>query len=90
MRDARGGVYRRHAAAEAFLAARDSALPPLTRPLAAGEAFETTLVFDVPSDAPAPRLAVTEGIWAERLVELLLIGDEDSFLHKRTVFALRI
>jgi hypothetical protein len=31
---------------------------------------------------------VTEGIWADKIIELFLIGDEDSLLHKRTAFEL--
>lgn len=52
------------------------------------ESFETRVVFDLPEDAGAPRLHVTMGIWADRLIERVLIGDEDSLLHRRTVFAL--
>lgn len=89
VRDRSGRVFTRHAAAESTLAARGAPAESLTRPLAAGETFTTTVAFDVPAGAPAPRLSVTEGIWAERLVELILIGDEDSFLHKRTMFELR-
>jgi hypothetical protein len=90
IRDGAGRKYARHAAAEAALAARGLPVESLDRPLAAGESFLTTVAFDVAADAPAPRLTVSEGIWAERLVELILIGDEDSFLHKGTLFELRI
>jgi hypothetical protein len=56
--------------------------------VAAGEAFTTTLVFDLPPGVEHPRLVLTEGPPAERAPELFLIGDEDSFLHRKTVFAL--
>jgi hypothetical protein len=46
------------------------------------------VVFDVPSDAQHPRLDVRDGEPLSVLIEFLLMGDEDSFLHARTTFAL--
>lgn len=82
--DDRGRTFVRSQAGEQALAAVEGALPPLTRPIAAGESYATAVVFELPADASRPRLLVTDGFWAERLVELFLIGDEDSLLHKRT------
>ncbi len=68
---------------------------PLERDVAPGGSYLVDVVFDVPAD-PAPagavaprRLLVQEG-WTgvDRLVEGVLIGDEDSFLHRKTLFAL--
>jgi hypothetical protein len=75
LRDARGREY-----APATVADRDS----LSRLVGPQQSFNTTVVFAVPEDASALRLDVTMGIWADRLIEFFLIGDEDSFLHKRT------
>lgn len=58
----------------------------LSRPIGPAESFVTRVVFDVPPDIAAPQLHVTMGIWADRLIERFLIGDEDSILHRRTVF----
>ena len=52
--------------------------------MSSGDEYETTLVFDLPSDASEPRLWV-----ADRMVEtVLMIGHESSFFHKRVFFAL--
>jgi len=88
IRDAQGREYRRAAAAENVLASGGAPAESLTKELGPKEAFTTTVAFDLPADALAPRLSVTEGIWADKLIELFLIGDEDSFLHKRTAFEL--
>ena len=61
---------------------------PLVQPVAAGNSYTAELVFDLPADVHHPRLAVTQGVRLERLIELFLIGDEDSLLHKRTTFRL--
>jgi hypothetical protein len=57
---------------------------PLDQPLRPGESYETTLVFDLPSDAKNPRLWLTD----PELVNWLLIGHENSFFHKKVYFAL--
>lgn len=58
----------------------------LTRQIGPEESFESTVVFDLPEDASNLRLQVSEGFWIDRLIEALLIGDEDSVLHKKTSF----
>jgi hypothetical protein len=85
VRDARGRTYARDAAAERLLA------PPAGLPdtaLPAGGELTTRVVFDLPRDADDLRLFVRDAHLVSRLTELVLIGDEDSFLHRRTVFAL--
>jgi hypothetical protein len=76
LRDADGRRY------EPVVADRDS----LSRVIGPEETFTTRVVFDVPDGARQPLLDVTMGIWADRLIERFLIGDEDSLLHPRTVF----
>jgi hypothetical protein len=56
---------------------------PLTRPLRPGESYETDFVFDVPADAHQLRLLITEDDPETRLV----IGHENSLLHKKIYFA---
>jgi hypothetical protein len=67
------------------LAAVEGAQTPLTRPLRPGEAYTTSLVFDVPAGTADPVLRLT----GSSLLNRLLIGHEDSLLHARTVFRLR-
>ncbi|HUP20907.1 MAG TPA: hypothetical protein VM778_13295 [Gemmatimonadota bacterium] len=78
VRDGAGTEHERNSAAEAALG---GPWPSLSDPVAAGEKRAVRLVFDLPADVPAPRLHVTEGSRIERLVECVLIGDEDSLLH---------
>lgn len=77
LRDAQGREYR------PLPVERDDAV---TRLIGPEESFTTTVVFDVPEAVQAPRLYVTEGIWADRFLEFFLIGDEDSAFHPRTSF----
>ena len=86
--DATGRAFHRSTAAESAYARLHGRPPPLTDEVGPGGSYATTVVFDLPDDAREPRLAVTQGWWADRLVEFLLIGDEDSFLHARTTIRL--
>ena len=52
----------------------------------AGGAFEKEMVFDLPSDAENPRLDISEGIGADKIIESFLVGDEDSIFHERVWF----
>jgi hypothetical protein len=56
---------------------------PLTQPLRPGESYTTDFVFDVPKDARGLRLLITEDDPETRLV----IGHENSLLHKKIYFA---
>jgi hypothetical protein len=55
----------------------------LTQPLRPGESYITDFVFDVPRDAQKLRLLITEDDPETRLV----IGHENSLLHKKVYFA---
>ena len=57
---------------------------PLDQALRPGDQYETTFVFDVPSDAKNLRLWLTDPL----PVNWLLIGHENSFLHKKVYFGL--
>lgn len=56
----------------------------LVTPLQPGEYYTTTVVFDLPSDAKSSTLLINEGEWITHLV----IGHENSPLHKKTRFQL--
>jgi hypothetical protein len=56
---------------------------PLTQALRPGESYKTDFVFDVPRDARGLRLLITEDDPETRLV----IGHENSLLHKKIYFA---
>lgn len=86
IRDDQGRMYSRASEAEAVLTSTLEHPAPLPRTLAPGESVTTQIVFDLPPEAPAPRLYVRQGFGIDRLVELFLIGDEDSLLHRRTWF----
>ena len=61
---------------------------PFERKVPAGGSFEGEIVFDLPADIKNPRLDVAEGIGIDKVIESVLIGDEDSILHKRNYFKL--
>lgn len=90
VRDAAGRTFGRSAAGEAVLAQLRGTQPPLTDPVGPGGSYTTAIVFDLPRDVTDPRLDITDGRWAERLVELFLIGDEDALLHKPTTIRLAV
>jgi hypothetical protein len=84
--DAFGNSYERSKTAEA-------ALSPNERPPALGTEtkvshtpVDATLVFDLPANIQNPRMLVTEGWIVDRVLELALIADENSILHKRAFF----
>ena len=55
---------------------------PLSRALRPGESYTTSFVFDLPAGARRPRLFVGDAPG----VELLLIGHENSLLHRKVFF----
>jgi hypothetical protein len=62
-----------------------SAGTPLTTPLVPGQSYSTELSFHIPNSARDLRLLVTTTPqWPDHVV----IGDENSWLHKKTYFAL--
>lgn len=62
--------------------------PPFDRKVPAGGMFEKEIVFDLPENVVNPRLDIAEGIGVDKVIELFLIGDEDSLWHKRRLFKL--
>lgn len=62
--------------------------PPFDQKVPADGSFEKEIVFDLPTDVKKPRLDVAEGIGIDKVIEAVLIGDEDSLFHKRIRFNL--
>lgn len=82
--DAAGHTYARSEAGQIALARVEGAQVPLAQSLRPGESYTTSLVFDVPADVRAPELLLTES----DPVTHLLIGHENSLLHRRIPFRL--
>ena len=80
--DEGGNQYFPSAEAQGLLEKSQAAGTAMTIPLRPGESYSTTLVFDLPADIKNPTLLVREG----ELVTHLVIGHENSPLHKKTRF----
>lgn len=79
-----GKQYFPSADARRFLEKLQATGTAMTIPLRPGESYSTTLVFDLPADIKSPTLLIREGEWETHLV----IGHENSPLHKKTRFQL--
>jgi hypothetical protein len=65
--------------------ARQTNGPILTTPLRPGESYTSEFTFNLPAEARDPRLLVlASGSFPERV----LIGNENSFLHRKVWFRL--
>jgi hypothetical protein len=62
--------------------------PEFERQISPVENFEKEIVFDMPSDVRLPRLDIREGYGIDHVIEAVIVGDEDSILHKRNYFSL--
>jgi hypothetical protein len=82
--DDRGRTYCRDIMAESNLPRQ----PDFEKRISPVESLEKEIVFDLPAHVENPRLDIREGHRIERLIEAVLIGDEDSFLHRRAYFTL--
>ena len=86
--DASGKRYRRSEAAESAFAADKRPAPLAVETRVPHEPVDATVVFDLPADIRSPRLSISEGWLVDRIIELGLVNDENSILHKRTYIAL--
>lgn len=82
--DGAGSKYDRDTMAEANLQPQ----PDFEKTISPVERLEKEIVFDLPENIQRPRLDVREGYGVDRAFEAVLIGDEDSILHKRSYFKL--
>lgn len=80
--DENGNQYFPSAEAQGLLEKLQAVGTAMTIPLRPGESYSTTLVFDLPTDIKNPTLLIREGEWVTDLV----IGHENSPLHKKTRF----
>lgn len=78
-------VIRRDLDAEAVL---PSAAVDLGGDIRGRQTIEKEIVFDIPQELKDPDLHIAEGYGIDSAIEAVLIDDEDSILHARTVFAL--
>lgn len=84
----RGREFMRRTDAE--MALGDRGKIPFDRRITPDESSEKDIVFDLPADVVAPRLLLTEGSRFERVLEGVMIGDEDSIFHGRKYFELSV
>jgi hypothetical protein len=82
--DAQGRTIEPSAPAQAAWQANHGNAHSVLDPLRPGESYETTWIFDVPTEARSPRLLA----WFGAFPTQVLIGDESSVLHKKTYFLL--
>jgi hypothetical protein len=80
--DANGTEYFPSAQAHRVLEASHAAGTAMTIPLRPSESYSTTVVFDLPADVKIPTLWIREG----ETITHLIIGHENSPLHKKTRF----
>jgi hypothetical protein len=83
--DEGGEIYVRDEAAEHLLT---TSAVRLDQDIRGRETIEKELVFDLPSGVRRPRLDISEGYGIDKVIEAVLIGDEDSLFHPRTYFEL--
>ena len=80
--DANGTEYLPSAEAQRVLERAHAAGTAMTVPLRPSESYSTTVVFDLPADVKDPSLWIREG----ESITHLIIGHENSPLHKKTRF----
>jgi hypothetical protein len=83
--DEGGRIYSRREEVEKLL---PTANVSLNQDVANGASFEKEIVFDITEPAKNVRLLVKEGYGIDKLIEWIVIGDEDSIFHKPTYFTL--
>ena len=68
-------------------------LPTATADLGANikgsETIEKEIVFDIPPASSDLKLLITEGYGIDKVIERVLVGDEDSIFHAQTFFKLQ-
>lgn len=82
--DEQGRHYIPSSTGQVALEQSKAAGTPFTTPLRPGEAYTTTVVFDVPAEARGASLLINEA----QLVTHFVIGHENSPLHKQAKFQL--
>lgn len=83
-----GRRYRRDLEAERALGAGTGAVSGLEEALPPGGSYARRLVFDVPAGTRGAALDVRDGWPVDRAIEAVIIGDDDSLFHPRTMLGL--
>lgn len=83
--DEGGRVYSRRDEVEKLL---PTASVSHNQDVSNGASFEKEIVFDITEPAKNVRLLVTEGYGIDKVIESIVIGDEDSVFHKPVYFSL--
>ena len=84
IKDSQGREYKSSEEAERVLEMSGGAGTPITTPLRPGEAYTTSLVFDLPAKVQSPTLLINEEWFPTRFI----VGHENSFWHGQTRFRL--
>lgn len=84
LRDSAGGSHEPMAGTEEWLARQGMHSTPLSQELRPGDAYTTTLLFDLPVGADPARLLVEDAEWPNTL----LIGSERSPWHGKSLLPL--
>jgi hypothetical protein len=82
--DGHGGAIGVSALGQKAWEATHGASPSLLQPLRPGESTQATIIFDAAPAMHDPRLLASFGVFPTQL----LIGDDNSLLHKKTYVAL--
>jgi hypothetical protein len=87
--DAQGRWYQRDRRAEEALARNPAYSSPVEDRVSVSHApLLGTMAFDISPDATNPRLSIEEGYIVDRILELVLVNDDNSIFHKPTFLAL--
>lgn len=82
--DERGNKFAPSGDGQRALEASQNSGTALTTPLRPGESYTTDVAFDLPPEVKTATLLIKEGEWLTHLV----IGHENSPLHRKTKFQL--
>ena len=83
---ANGEKIARDTSAESLLA---TANIDLGGDIKGSQKIKKEIVFDIPVGSAEPKLLITEGYGIDKVIERILVGDEDSLLHAQTFFELK-
>jgi hypothetical protein len=87
--DAQGRHYQRSLEAEQALAKISAFAQPVREQVSIShQPSFGTLAFDLSPDAANPKLSIEEGFIVDRVLELVLVNDDNSVLHQPTFLAL--
>lgn len=82
-----GNVVAPSVAAQDASERRGAPQESLTKRVMAGETFQTSLEFEVPASTHEALVVIQEGPTS---VTQFLVGDENSFFHKKSVFTIHV